>query len=287
MQTHRLPTYFVSHGGGPWPYMTGEFRANMAVLEQSLIEMRAELAEAPRAVLVVSGHWEEQGVAISSGEQPGMVYDYYGFPDYLYHIKYRAPGSPALARRVQELLGAQNIEARLDSTRGFDHGTFSIMKPLYPEETMQLVQVSLDARYDPEFHLAMGRALAPLRDEGVLILGSGLSFHNLRLINSPASHEPSRQFDDWLQQTLTVCAPQERAKRLIHWERAPAARLAHPREDHLLPLMVVVGAAWNEPGVTTYHQTDFGGDWTASSFRFGAAPSARSTADPAFAKETI
>lgn len=267
--SHRLPTYFISHGGGPWPYMDGEFRASMAQIEQSLVGMRDELGEAPRAVLVVSGHWEEQGFAISSGEKPGMVYDYYGFPDYLYDIRYAAPGSPVLARRVQDLLRAGNIEARLDPARGFDHGTFSIMQPLYPDEEMPLVQLSLDARMDPAQHLAVGRALAPLRDEGVLILGSGLSFHNLRLMRGTSAFEPSRQFDAWLQQTLVEAPPEERAERLIAWEKAPAARIAHPREDHLLPLMAVVGAAWDEPGAATYHQTDLFGGLTASSFRFG------------------
>ena len=272
MQSRRLPTYFISHGGGPWPYMVGEFRANMAQLEQSLIDMRRELGEAPRAVLVISGHWEEQGFAISSGEQPGMVYDYFGFPDYLYDIRYAALGSPRLARRVQDLLRTQGIEAHLDPTRGFDHGTFSIMKPLYPEERMPVVQLSLDARLDPAMHLEVGRALASLRDEGVLIIGSGLSFHNLQLMRGAGAHEASRQFDTWLQETLVDTSPDGRAARLIAWEQAPAARIAHPREDHLLPLMAVVGAAWDEPGETTYHQTDFFGGLTASSFRFGRPP---------------
>jgi aromatic ring-opening dioxygenase catalytic subunit (LigB family) len=272
MPSDRLPTYFISHGGGPWPYMTGEFRETMAQLEQSLIDMRAELHDLPKAVLVVSGHWEEEGFAISSGERPGMVYDYYGFPEYLYSVKYGAPGSPVLARRVQALLHADGMDATLDPTRGFDHGTFSIMKPLYPGEDIPVVQLSLDARLDPAHHLAAGRALAPLRDEGVLIVGSGLSFHNLRLMRTPAAHEPSRQFDAWLQRTLVDASSDERAMRLIDWQSAPAARLAHPREDHLLPLMVVTGAAWEEQGITTYHQTDFFGGLTASSFRFGNLP---------------
>jgi aromatic ring-opening dioxygenase catalytic subunit (LigB family) len=166
--------------------MTGEFRRNFDRLEQSLTEMRAELGNAPKAVLVISGHWEGEGFAISSGAKPGMVYDYSGFAEYLYHITYGAPGSPELARRVQELLRTGGIEAQLDPTRGFDHGTFSIMKPLYPEEDLPLVQLSLDAGYDPALHLAVGRALAPLRDEGVLIIGSGLSYHNLQEIRALA-----------------------------------------------------------------------------------------------------
>lgn len=272
MSEQRLPTYFISHGGGPWPYMNGEFRDAMAQLEQSLLDMRVELGTAPKGVLVVSGHWEEQGFAVSSGEKPGMVYDYGGFPDYLYRIKYGAPGSPELARRVRDLLSASGVAARTDPTRGFDHGTFSLMKPLYPEEAMPLVQLSLDAGLDPALHLAVGRALAPLRDEGIVIIGSGLSYHNLRAMRGISGHEPSRQFDAWLQQTLVGAASDARAGRLVDWESAPAARLAHPRADHLLPLMVVVGAAWDEPGATTYHQTDFGGGLTVSSFRFGAPP---------------
>lgn len=268
----RLPTYFISHGGGPWPYMTGEFRSHFTQLERSLVDMRAELNNGPRAVLMVSGHWEERGFAISSGERPGMVYDYYGFPDYLYEIKYGAPGSPDLAHRVRDLLRTGGLEARLDPTRGFDHGTFSIMKPLYPEENMPVVQLSLDSSLDPAQHLLVGRALAPLRDEGVLIVGSGLSYHNLRAMRGAAGHQPSREFDAWLQQTLVRASPEERNKRLLAWEEAPSARAAHPREDHLIPLMVVVGAAGDEPGTTTYHQTDLMGGITASSFRFGNPP---------------
>ena len=270
----RLPTYFISHGGGPWPYLDGEFRRMFDRLEQSLVDIRRELNNEPRAVLVITGHWEENGFAISSGEQPGMVYDYSGFPEHTYHIRYRAPGSPELAQRVQELLQGGGIPARLDPQRGYDHGTFSIMKPLYPEEAIPLVQLSIDQSYDPELHLRLGRLLAPLRDEGVLIIGSGLSYHNLRDARSTVGAEPSRVFDAWLHQTLTDASPEERSARLIEWERAPLARAAHPQEDHLVPLMAAVGAAENEPGAVVYHQKDLFGGITASSFRFGAAPSA-------------
>lgn len=269
MSASRLPTYFISHGGGPWPYMTGEFRSNFDVLEKSLVDMRGELGAKPKAILVVTGHWETRGLAISSGVQPGMVYDYYGFPEYLYHIAYKAPGSPELAARVKQLLSAGGMEATLDPTRGFDHGTFSILKPLYPDEDVPVVQLSIDTGFDPAFHLAIGRALAPLREEGVLIVGSGLTYHNLPAMRGTGGYEPSRRFDAWLQETLVEANNDERSARLVAWEKAPAARAAHPREDHLIPLMVVVGAAEREPGAVTYHQTDFFGGLTASSFRFG------------------
>ncbi|SFN09589.1 Aromatic ring-opening dioxygenase, catalytic subunit, LigB family [Pleomorphomonas diazotrophica] len=267
----RLPTYFISHGGGPWPYMTGAFRRNFDVLEQSLVDMRHELVDKPKAILVISGHWETGGFAISSGVKPGMVYDYHGFPDYLYHIAYNAPGSPELAGRVRQILGEAGIDAALDPTRGFDHGTFSILKPLYPDEDVPVVQLSLHASLDPALHLAVGRALAPLRDEGVLIVGSGLSYHNLQAMRGSGGYEPSRRFDAWLRETLAE-AGKERSARLTQWEKAPAARAAHPREDHLIPLMVVVGAAEGEAGAVTYHQEDFFGGLTASSFRFGQVP---------------
>lgn len=276
VSTARLPTYFLCHGGGPWPYMTGEFRRNFDKLEQSLRAMRAELHNLPRSVLVISGHWETEGFAVSSGERPGMIYDYGGFPEHLYHIRYSAPGSPELARRVQELLRAADIEARLDPARGFDHGTFSLMKPLFPEEDIPVVQLSLDRRFDPALHIAVGRALAPLRGEGVLIVGSGQSFHNLSRIGGVESREASRQFDDWLHQTAIHVTPDARVARLLRWEEAPAAHKSHPREDHLLPLMVVVGAAESEAGAIGYHQTDFIGGIAASSFRFGAPPIALS-----------
>ncbi len=272
MSNSTLPTYFISHGGGPWPWMEGDFRRNFDQLEASIVAMGHELGGAPKAVLMISGHWEEPGFAISSGENPGMVYDYFGFPDYLYRIEYRAPGSPRLAARVQQLLKGGGIDARLDPARGFDHGTFSIMKPLYPDEHMPIVQLSLDRSLDPELHLRVGRLLRPLRDEGVLIIGSGLSYHNLREMRDRRGAEPSRRFDAWLHETLTKSSPEERTVRLIEWEQAPLARAAHPREDHLIPLMAAVGAAEDEAGATTYHQRDLFGGITASSFRFGQPP---------------
>jgi len=270
----RLPTYFISHGGGPWPYLDGPFRRAFDRLERSLKDIRRELGDAPRAVLVISGHWEENGFAISSAEQPGMVYDYSGFPEHTYHIRYKAPGSPELAARVRALLEAGGIPARLDPERGYDHGTFSIMKPLYPEEDIPLVQLSIDRGYDPERHLRLGRLLAPLRDEGVLIIGSGLTYHNMREMRGSSAIEPSRVFDAWLHDTLVEAKPGERTARLVDWERAPQARAAHPQEDHLIPLMVAVGAAEGEAGTAVYHQKDLFGGITASSFRFGDAPAA-------------
>jgi aromatic ring-opening dioxygenase catalytic subunit (LigB family) len=262
------PTYFVSHGGGPWPWMKEQSGHTYDKLEASIQDIGRQIGVRPKAVLMVSGHWEEAEFSISSGAQPGMIYDYSGFPPHTYQIKYAAPGSPELAARVQQLLQAAGHKARLDPERGFDHGTFTVMQTLYPEANIPVVQMSLQRAYDPETHIDAGRALAPLREQGVLILGSGLSYHNLRQFG-PDGAIASKAFDQWLQQTLLQSTPDERIKKLLHWADAPMAKQAHPREDHLMPLHVAVGAAQNEAGVCVYHEDDFFGGLTASSFKFG------------------
>jgi len=263
----RLPTYFLSHGGGPWPWLEGGFRRQFDQLESSLTAIAQSLGAKPRAVLMISGHWEESRPTVQSGTAPGMVYDYSGFPPHTYSIRYGAPGSPEVAARVKELLEAAGIPAALDPARGYDHGTFAPLAVMYPDADVPVVQLSLKHGYDPAEHLAIGRALKPLRDEGVLIVGSGLSYHNLRMLG-PAGRVPSQQFDAWLDETLAA-APAERTKRIERWDLAPAARIAHPEEDHLVPLMVALGAAEDERATRVYHEEGFMGGVTASSYRFG------------------
>lgn len=267
---HRLPTYFISHGGGPWPYMD-DMRPMMRELERSLQDMPRQLGVSPKAVLVVSGHWEASEFAVMSNPRPPMVYDYSGFPAHTYEVVYPAPGSPELAQQVLALIAAAGLPARLDAHRGFDHGTFAPLVVMYPQANVPVIQVSMRVRLNPAEHLALGRALAPLRDEGVLIVGSGLSYHNLRLFG-PQGRAPSHAFDQWLQETLLTTSPVEREARLLQWANAPAARTAHPREDHLIPLMVAVGAAQSDPATCVYHEGDFFGGLAVSSFCFGAAP---------------
>ena len=270
MTAARLPTYYLSHGGGPWPYMEGGMRSRFDKLEASLLAIRREWGDGVRAVLMISGHWETAEFAVSSAARPGMVFDYYGFPEHLYRIRYDAPGSPDLALRVRAMLEAGGFACASDPERGFDHGTFSLMQPLYPNGDIPIVQLSVQLDFDPHAHLSVGRLIAPLRSEGVVIIGSGSSFHNLGL-RGPAAVEPSRRFDDWLQQTLLQCSAAERRQRIAGWTLAPDARIAHPREDHLIPLMVALGAAEQEPAALVYHQPDFLGGWALSSFRFGDA----------------
>jgi aromatic ring-opening dioxygenase catalytic subunit (LigB family) len=262
-----LPTFFISHGGGPWPWLDGDFRRQFDRLEVSLRDIAASVRPKPRAILVISGHWEAPRFTVMSSGRPGMVYDYSGFPEHTYSIRYAAPGAPEVAERVRELLEQAGIPAALDPDQGFDHGTYAPLAVMYPDADVPVVQLSLKSGYSPEEHLAVGRALRPLRDEGVLIVASGLSYHNLRRFGA-AAREPSEAFDAWLDGTLNA-KPQERSRRLADWSNAPSARIAHPQEDHFIPLMVAVGAAEGEPAHRVYHERGFMGGVTASSYRFG------------------
>lgn len=268
MKPAKLPTYFISHGGGPWSYMQGEFRKNYEQLEAALKDIPRQIGCTPKAVLVISGHWEAPAFTVMTSPTPPMVYDYSGFPEETYHIHYRAPGSMEIARRVEALLQTAGLPVATDDKQGFDHGTFVPLSVIYPAGDVPVLQLSLQRDYDPEAHLKVGQALAPLREEGVLIIGSGLTYHNLREFG-PAARGPSKAFDDWLQQALCNSTPEQRAQRLIDWEQAPSARQAHPHEDHLLPLMVAVGAAYDETGECVYHEEMFFGGITVSNFRFG------------------
>ncbi len=261
-----LPTYFISHGGGPWPWVLN-WRSQFGALEASLAAIPHDIREKPKAVLVVSGHWEEPEFAVMSASRPTMVYDYYGFPAETYRIVYSAPGAPEIAARTAELIRQAGLPTRLDEKRGFDHGAFVPLFVMYPEAETPVLQLSLQSGYDPVKHFALGRALAPLRAEGVLIIGSGLSYHNLSLFG-PAGGEPSEAFDKWLADVM-ASPPDRRTSSLSAWEKAPYARVCHPREDHLAPLFVALGAAEKERATRVYHDKGLFGGVTASSYRFG------------------
>jgi aromatic ring-opening dioxygenase catalytic subunit (LigB family) len=262
----RMPAYFISHGGGPWPWLP-DWRAEFAPLEASLAQMPAQLPQRPKAVLMISGHWESDCFAVMSAAKPPMVYDYSGFPAETYDITYPASGAPDLARRAADLIEQAGLPCRLDPEMGFDHGCFVPMAVMYPEADIPLFQVSLRHGYDPDQHFRLGRALAPLRDAGVLIVGSGLSYHNLGLFG-PAAKQPSQQFDAWLDASLALPQP-ARTAALLNWEQAPAARTCHAKEDHFAPIFAALGAAEDEPATRIYHQTGIFGGVTASGYRFG------------------
>ncbi len=266
--TKKLPTYFISHGGGPWPWLKKEMPF-FDKLEVSLKSIAHEVGK-PKSILMISGHWEEENFSLMSNQLPPMLYDYGGFPDHTYHIKYPASGSLELVQRTKELLEKAGINVNLNSTRGYDHGAFVPLFVMYPDADVPVVQLSLKKNYDPETHYQLGIALTSLREEGVLIIGSGLSYHNLRDFGrTPAARSASKEFDNWLGEVLVNDTLEARHQKLLEWAKAPSARAAHPEEDHLIPLHVIVGAAKNEKGVCIYHEDEVMGGITVSSFRFG------------------
>jgi len=263
-----LPTVFLPHGAGPcffmeWTRGPADAWDRTAAYLQGLV---ASLPERPKAILVVSGHWEAPVFTVGSGKWPALDFDYYGFPKHTYELTFGAPGSPGLARRIRKLLDAAGIASAEDAEHGWDHGVFVPLKLVTPDADIPVVQLSLKADLNPEAHLAAGRALAPLRDEGVLIVGSGMSWHNMRGF-SPAFTERSAEFDRWLEGAVTDPANREAA--LAHWDSAPYGREAHPREEHLLPLMVAAGAAPGEPAVVAFRDTVM--DVVVSAVEFGRA----------------
>ncbi len=269
MSAFSIATFFISHGGGPWPWVDGPMRATHDKLAASLQQLPQQVGVKPKAVLMISAHWEEPEFTVMAHPNPPMLYDYSNFPENTYRVQYPAPGAPQLAGRVRGLLEAAGIAARLDAGRGFDHGAFVPMAVMYPQADVPLLQLSLKAGLDPRQHLAAGRALAPLRKVGVLIIGSGLSWHNLRMMGAQAK-QPSAAFDAWLARTLAGTDPAQRSTELIAWDQAPAARLAHPREEHLLPLMVALGAAEGDAATRIHHEDSFFGGAAISSYIFGS-----------------
>ena len=263
--TDKQPTLFIPHGGGPCFFMEWNPPDTWRHMGAWLAGLGETLIPRPRALLVISSHWEEPAFTVNAGARPPLLYDYYGFPEHTYHLDYAAPGSPELAMQVLELIAAAGLPVHTDHTRGFDHGVFIPFKLIYPQADVPIVQLSLQQGLDPHAHLVLGLALEPLRHQGVLIVGSGMSYHNMRGIGAGIGGE-SDQFDAWL--TQAVCAsPDERYERLRHWQQAPAARIAHPREEHLLPLMVAAGAASADAGVKVFGDRVMGA--SLSAYRFG------------------
>lgn len=267
MSASRTPVVYLPHGGGPWPFVDlGMPKQDLDRLAHYLRSLRDLPRERPRAVLMISAHWEEPVPTVQSAARPPLLFDYYGFPPAAYELTWPAPGDPALSTRVRALLEAAGFATAADDARGYDHGTFVPLKLTYPEADMPTVQLSLVTGLDPVEHLRLGRALAPLRDEGVLLLGSGMSYHDMRGFFRGGAAGPSRAFDAWLGETVAL-PEAERDGRLARWSEAPSGRACHPREEHLLPLMVVAGAAGADRGRRVYEGDLMGA--RISAFQFG------------------
>ena len=260
--TPRMPTAFIPHGGGPWPVLPMPSMMDAGETEALAAYMRSISAtppQRPRALLVVSAHWEAPTLSVNTNAAPGMYYDYGGFPPEAYTLSWPAPGDPALAEQVRARLREAGFETRSDDARGYDHGTFVPLMLAYPEADIPVVQLSLRAGLDAAEHLAIGAALAPLRERGVYIIGSGNSFHNLSamLQRRRALIPVSEAFDAWLAAAVSAPRP-EREAQLARWTEAPGALDCHPRAEHLIPLMVCAGAAGADPGRVAWSGRAFG-----------------------------
>lgn len=266
-KSKRQPAIFLPHGGGPCFFMDWTWGpADTWQATQRFLEgLAGTLPAEPRAILIISGHWEEPAFTASTAPEPKLIFDYTGFPQHTYRLSWPAPGDPELAARVAELLRQARLPAAVSPTRGFDHGVFVPLKVAFPEARIPVVPLSLATSLDPQVHLAAGRALAPLRDEGVLVVASGMSFHNLRAYLQPQTLDRSRAFDVWLTRAVESPAP-ERDGQLKAWRSAPFAAYSHPREEHLVPLFVAAGAGGEAPGKRIFGDEPMGA--AISAYRF-------------------
>jgi aromatic ring-opening dioxygenase catalytic subunit (LigB family) len=264
----KMPTWFIPHGGGPCFFMDWNPPHAWLKMANFLKGLPATLPQTPRAIVVVSAHWLESTVSVTGALSPELIYDYYGFPAHTYELKYPAPGSPELAQDIVQALERADIPAKVDPSRGFDHGMFIPMLLMFPEANIPLVQLSLNSNLDPLTQIELGKTLENLRDQGVLIIGSGMSFHNMRGYGDPRYAPISDEFDVWLTNTVQA-SPKDRHEALLNWDKAPSARHCHPprQEEHLLPLMVAAGAAHDEPGLKVF--SDRVMETTLSAFVFG------------------
>mgnify|MGYP003108919696 FL=1 len=268
----RMPTVYIPHGGGPCFFMDWDPPHEWDRMAAYLRNLREDIGKTPAAIILVSAHWEEKRITVQSTPAPDLLFDYYGFPPHTYQLTYPAPGAPELAARIKMLLQSNGIDTAEDSSRDFDHGVFIPLLLSYPDANIPIVQLSLRSDLDPAAHLTAGRALAPLRDENVLIIGSGMSFHNMRILMSTRERggRPLPEmslFDDWLRDAATHPDPEVRNRLLAGWDAAPGARFAHPREEHLIPLHVVAGAAGADQGRETFRDIAMGAP--ISAYQFG------------------
>ncbi len=232
-----IKALYIPHGGGPMPLLGEPGHADLVTYLRGL---EAEIGR-PSAIVVVSAHWEESTPTITANPHPELYFDYYGFPPETYEYSYPAPGSADLVDRLATSLGEAGLEPRLDASRGFDHGMFVPLMLMYPDASIPVVQVSLIDGLDASAHVELGEALRPAISNDMLVLGSGMSFHNMGAFGA-GEDEGNRLFDEWLEATCTAEMDEaSRRSALVGWESAPAARYNHPREEHLVPLHVCYG----------------------------------------------
>ena len=263
MNQRVLPSIFVSHGA---PTLAIEQNETVEFLRR----LGAELGEKPRAILCVSAHWTTHMPTLGAAVEPETIYDFGGFPEAMYQLRYPAPGAPGLAERAVLLLKEAGIESQISPRRGLDHGAWVPLMLLYPSADIPVTQLSVQPLLGPAAHFRLGQALAPLRREGILILATGSATHNLsRLGQQDTPPEWARQFEEWLDRKINAGAYEE----LLDYRRlAPHAGLAHPTEEHLLPLFVAAGAgapAGEKSNGRTLHRGWTHGSLSMAAYSFG------------------
>ena len=257
-----FPTLFLSHGSPMHAVEPGAAGRAWAALGREL--------RRPRAVLIASAHWETSIPLLTGNPAPQTIHDFGGFPDELFRLQYAAPGDPALAAEAVALLKTAGVAAGIDGCRGRDHGAWVPLRWMYPDADVPVVQLSIQPELGAAHHLRVGRALAPLADDSVLIIGSGHTTHNLRdWMSNPRRQEPLRYaqaFAKWLHDSLTA----HDVDALVAWrERAPEAARAHPSDEHFLPLFVALGAAASDSKIERFVEGFEAGVLAMDSYRFG------------------
>lgn len=245
------PSLFVSHGSPDLIVQTNEDYRFLAGL--------GEILPLPRAIVCISAHWDTSQPSLNADPTPATIHDFYGFQPELYEIHYRCPGEPHLAARVAELLTKAGSTPVLATGRGLDHGAWVPLSLIYPGADIPVVQLSVQTGGDPRSHYRIGAALAPLRQEGVLILGSGGATHNLaeygRFARDAPAEPYAEAFDEWLTMTIENGLVEDL---LEYRQRAPQARRNHPTEEHFLPIFAPCGAALGVPGKRIYQHITYG-----------------------------
>lgn len=244
MTSERMPVLFVGHGNPMNTIESNDFHRSWQDLARQLSR--------PRAILSISAHWETSGVLVTGSTNPDTIHDFYGFPQALFDVRYPAPGDPALARRVVALLSEHG--ARLDAERGLDHGVWGVLVPMYPQADIPVVQMSLDRNAPAALHYSMAKALAPLRDEGVLILASGNIIHNLALFrfHDPKAPDWAIRFDEEVKRLLRARA---HAALIAYDTLDPSARLAIPTPEHYLPLLYAIALQREDESLHFFNST--------------------------------
>jgi 4,5-DOPA dioxygenase extradiol len=250
------PALFIGHGSPMNIMADNSFTRDM-------IKLRKKLPE-PKAILVISAHWLTGGTHVTSGEHPEQIYDFYGFPHYLYKCKYKTPGSPEIAKFLVETVGNNIISP--DANRGIDHAAWSFLKHIYPEQKIPVLELSLDIEKEPMYHFEFGKKLNNLRQNGILVIGSGNIIHNLSLINFNESAEPfgwAKEFDSFIKTALET----RDFKTLINYDQiGNNVRKAIPFNDHYLPMLYILGMIGEDEKINFVHESIQNGSISMRSF---------------------